>query len=156
MNEKQNGNDYIKYLNKVRELGLIDNTQYEHHHGYITAHKDQLKPLYDIFVEGMSFIDLGCGAGNVLRYADNIGYDVTGVDFNKDLLEHAKDYKTIHCSFDDLKDDDYKKYDVIYIYRPLKEKELKVYIEKIKRCMKEGSYIFAPDFLYKKISYICS
>jgi 2-polyprenyl-3-methyl-5-hydroxy-6-metoxy-1,4-benzoquinol methylase len=151
MTEKQNGAEYIKYLNKVRKLDLIDNTQYDTHHGYITAHKDQLAPLYDIFVEGMTFIDLGCGAGNVLKYADNIGYDVTGVDFDKNLLKHAE-HKTIHCSFEDIEDDDYKKYDVIYIYRPLKEEQLKVYIEKIKVCMKVGSYIFAPDFLYQKIS----
>ena len=152
MNRTQNGNDYIQYLNKVRSLDLIDNTDYENHYGYITAHKDKLAPLYDIFVEGMTFVDLGCGAGNVLRYATNIGYDVTGVDFDKNLLEHAKDYNTIQSKFEDLEDDFYKDFDVIYIYRPLKKEELKIYIDKIKLCMSEGSYIFAPDFLYQKIS----
>lgn len=139
----ENGIDYIKYLNTVRGLGLIDNTNYIDYHGYITAHKDQLKGLYDIYKEGMSFVDLGCGAGNVLLYAHNIGYDVVGVDFNESLLKHVE-YKTICADLNKLEPDFYKDFDVIYCFRPLTDENLKPYLNKVIACMKSGSYIMTP------------
>jgi cyclopropane fatty-acyl-phospholipid synthase-like methyltransferase len=145
MKIEENGVDYIKYLNKVRGLNLIDNVDYKEHWGYITAHKDQLGYLYKIYEEGMSFIDLGCGAGNVLRYANNIGYDVTGVDFNDKLLNQIEDYKTINEDLRKLDKSIYKNYDVIFSYRPLKEEGFKKYINNVVDNMKVGGYLITPD-----------
>lgn len=153
MNKKENQVDYINYVNNVRKLGLIDNTNYKEHWGYITAHKDELECLYDIYIKGMSFLELGCGAGNVLRYADNIGYDVTGVDYNKELLKHSKNYKVLNKYFKDLEDSFFKQFDVIYAYRPLKDEQFNLLIERIKNNMKLGAYLITPQFgdiKYKK------
>jgi len=149
VNKEENGIDYIKFLNKVRNLNLIDNTNYDEYYGYITIHKSELECLYDIYKEGMTFLDLGCGAGNVLRYANNIGYNVTGVDFNKELLKYANNYKTIECDLRDLDCNEYKKYDVIFSYRPLKGVEFNNYIKKVFNCMNKKSYLLTPDTINK-------
>lgn len=143
MDIRSNNADYVVFLNKVRGLDLIDNTSDRDYWGYITAHHEQLHYLYDIYQEGMTFLDLGCGAGNVLRYADNIGYNVTGVDFNKDLLKHVE-YKKVHSDFKDLSDNFYKEFDVIFSYRPLKKEFLIPYLEKVRLHMKKDSVLVTP------------
>ena len=148
MDKKKNTRDYITFLNKVRRLGLIDNEEKEYY-GYITAHHEQLKCLYEIYQEGMTFIDLGCGAGNVLRYADNIGYKVTGVEFNLSLCAHLGKYDHINKDIKTLDEDVLNKYDVIYCYRPLKDDELKEYLNKVIGGMSKGSYLIIPDFKVK-------
>jgi SAM-dependent methyltransferase len=66
-----------------------------------------------------SILDLGCGTGNhTLRFAE-WGYEVTGVDRSKEMLDIAKakaDQKKIHCTFfqSDLRVfDNHKKYDAV-------------------------------------------
>lgn len=44
---------------------------------------ERLKP-------GSTLLDLGCGAGRDLKYFSEIGYQVVGVDFSKELVEIAE------------------------------------------------------------------
>ena len=148
MNIGNNNRDYINFLNKVRGLGLIDNTDKEYW-GYITAHHNQLHCLYGIFKEGMSFVDLGCGAGNVLKYANNIGYEVTGVEFNETLIKYLEDYNYYTNDIKNLDKEFYKNYDVIYCYRPLKDEELIIYINKVIEYMGVGNYLVIPNHKVK-------
>lgn len=143
MNKKENKKEYINKLNKVRALNLIDNSEKDYW-GYITAHIDQIECLYDVYQEGMTFLDLGCGAGNVLEYAERIGYDVIGVDFNPELLKYTH-CKTVCEDIKKLTKEFYQKFDVIYCYRPLKTKELKEYILSLESKIKPGTILITPD-----------
>lgn len=116
-----------------------------------------LYPLFDKF-KCKSIIDLGCGSGNVLRYAKNIGYETTGIDFI-DYSDYNKDHKFIQAN---LKEIDYsilKNYDVIYTAMPLKVgKGFEEYIDEICNNMNIGQYIITPLWEIKKDNFkqICS
>lgn len=43
------------------------------------------------YVKGVDAIDYGCGAGKSSLYLKSLGFNVMGVDANKDMIESAKD-----------------------------------------------------------------
>lgn len=102
-----------------------------------------LHPLYNIFKPRMTFIDLGCGVGNVLLFAQNIGYNVTGVELDNELIPYISEFNHIHSNILDLAPELYKNYDVIYAYMPLKS-GFEEYLNLIIDQMNQGSFLITP------------
>src|SRR3990172_2581634 len=46
---------------------------------------------YQKFREGMKLLDVGCGTGAFLRVAKSAGWDVTGIEPNKDAVKYASE-----------------------------------------------------------------
>jgi len=144
MTEQKNILEYKDYLLRLRNIGLINKNKELDHWGNYPIKYPYLRPLYTIFKSGFKFLDLGSGAGQVLKFASNIGYEVTGVEFDKKLVSlHSstifKDIREIDFSF-------YKDFDVIYSYKPIKnDDEFKLYLETVASSMKLSSYLLIPD-----------
>jgi uncharacterized UPF0146 family protein len=143
MTYKDNVIDYLLYTESMSEKGLIDNNvdQKSEFFNNIIIDVRFLKDLYKIFKPNALFLELGCGVGNVLRFAKNIGFNVTGIEINQNLIQDT--LQVINMDIQKYPIENYKNYDVIYIYRPLKN-GYDDYIELIIKNMKRGSILMTP------------
>lgn len=140
-----NNKEYSQDLMSFSEMNLIDDGD-ENNFGFIPSLVQYVVQLNDIFEEGMTFIDLGCGPGNVLSYANRIGYDVLGVEWNEDLIKNTKGkYNIIKEDITKLDPKVWSDKDVVYCYVPLRY-GYREFVDKIASNMKSGSYLFTPEF----------
>ncbi|RLI53636.1 MAG: hypothetical protein DRO87_11335 [Candidatus Thorarchaeota archaeon] len=95
------------------------------------------------------FLDAGCGIGNVMVLAHAVGFEVSGIDINPDLIElahhmfaHSHDYSLDIC--DILSYNKYNMYDIIYYFCPIQDVELeKEFEKKVEKDAKKGAIIIA-------------
>lgn len=153
MNLKDNSKDYLLYQKYLELKGVFDTNPNLDYWSNIPISSVSLSPLYTVYQPDFKLLDLGCGAGNVLRFAKNIGYKVFGVEFNVELLKYLGDYNYLYQDIKELNKKFFSEFDVIYSYKPLK-KEFKDYIDIIINNMKFGSYIMTPTFKIKNKSLI--
>jgi SAM-dependent methyltransferase len=148
-NNKLDNIEYIKYLSDNNISNTLESSYKLDYWNFITMdyiYYTVLYPLYERF-NCRTIIDIGCGAGNVLRYAKNIGYETTGVDF-EDFSIYNKDHIFIHKDIRDLDIKTYSQYDVIYIALPLKiGKGFEEYIKIIQDNMNINQYIITPLYI---------
>ena len=118
---EENNKNYKFFLSVIAKEGLIDRNREYSYWANFPVDVKELECLYNFYVPGMSFIDLGCGAGQVLRYARHIGYKTKGIEFDKK-------FETVLTNFDvdfiNLKEMDLRQlemYDVVYCYKPFKK-----------------------------------
>ena len=147
---------YNKYLSDNNISNTLDSSYELDYWNYITmdyTYYEVLYPLYERF-NCKSIIDLGCGAGNVLRYAKNIGYETIGVDF-EDFSLYNKNHLFIQYDIIDLDVSIYSKYDIIYMALPLKiGKGFEEYLEIVKDNMNVGQYIITPLYIIEDERFI--
>ena len=148
LSREENRENYNYFLRQLTAKGLIDRDRSKEHWGNIPIHVMEIECLYDIYEEGMRLIDLGCGAGNIIRYASFIGYEVKGVEFDTRFEEHLLRYDVEFVDIRKLDLNILSEYDVVYSYKPLKE-EFPKFIEGIKKHMKEGSHLITPEYSHK-------
>lgn len=85
---------------------------------------------------GFTFLDAGCGYGNIMMLASGVGFSVYGLELDPVTIEFAKgvnDHWRNIKRQDILTYNDYKKFDVIYYYCPFfstKEIEFEKRVEK--------------------------
>ena len=163
---KDNVIDYLLYTESMTKKGLIDNVVNDKSEFFNNIIIDVrfLKDLYKIYQPNLTFLELGCGVGNVLRFAKNIGFKVTGIEINQNLIQD--NIEVINMDIQKYPAENYKDYDVIYIYRPLKN-GYDDYINLIIDNMKSGSILMTPMtiqnnpilktvglFMYQKLSSV--
>lgn len=141
-----NSADYVEYIAYLKEEGVLNYDRTTKNWGNLPIEWPLLGCLYDIYKEGFTFVDLGCGAGNVLRYAQNAGYEVAGVEYDKTLFKYLEPYNYFSNNIEDLSPEFYKDYDVIYSYCPLKDGQ-RDYINSIIEHMKPGAYLVLPFYM---------
>ena len=79
---------------------------------------------------GSRFLDVGCGLGNKVWLAQNIGFDAYGIEINQkyaDIAGECVGTNHIFCH-DGITFPDYDQYDVIYFYNPMPSDELETAI----------------------------
>jgi len=101
----------------------------------------------DCFIN-MSFLDVGCGIGNILLLANAIGFGkAIGLEFDPFTIEQSKGLwpkgRDIRIEeMDIIKYNGYSLHDVIYFYRPFNCEDKQFALEtKIVKQMKIGAYI---------------
>ncbi len=68
--------------------------------GYVKAHALNPK-LYDLLekfskkIEGRRVLDLGCGPGHDSYKFAELGFDVTGIDYSKEMIKQARVFKPV-------------------------------------------------------------
>lgn len=131
----------------------------------LTWLKKELKPNYN---DTKTFVDAGCGMGWVVYLARQYGFKSYGIEWDKSLCEVAKSiYGSPYSSGelgnriinDDILEQNYSKYDVIYYYCPINDGKLETKFErKIAREMKVGAYIIecptCSDKQLKKFKHV--
>lgn len=110
---------YLQFL--IKNKALFNYERGLNFWSNIPIQSTEINQLYKYYFKGAKFLDLGCGIGNVLFYAQNIGYDVTGVEFNADYEIYLKPYKYIIQDIRNIQPNFLKQFDVIYTYKPLKD-----------------------------------
>jgi len=163
---KDNVIDYLVYTESMTKKGLIDNqiNKESEFFNNIIIDVRFLEDLYKIYQPNLTFLELGCGVGNVLRFAKNIGFKVTGIEIDKNIIQDNTE--VINMDIQKYPIENYKQYDVIYIYRPLKN-GYNDYINLIIDNMKVGSILMTPMtlqnnpilkpvglFMYQKLSSV--
>jgi hypothetical protein len=160
MDIKDNNLDNIQYIKSIinvsktveesKDLDYWDNIPMSHHEYSI---------LYALWnFKCKRILDIGCGAGNVLRYAKNIGFETTGIDF-QDFSPYNLNHTFIHKDLRELDPSFYSQYDIIYIAMPLKIGQgFEELIDLIKDNIKVGQYIITPLFIIEdpRFKRICS
>ena len=145
MNLTENIQLYETFIEQIDKAKLTDRRRNLSTWGNWPIDCEYLKPLYTIYRPGFKFLDLGCGVGNVLLFANNIGFDVFGVEISEKLCSHLSDYNHECNDISNLPSDFYFKFDVIYAYRTLKE-GFATYVNEVISLMKPGAFIITPFF----------
>jgi hypothetical protein len=80
-----------------------------------------LKRVQKLCGKGASFLDVGCGLGNKVWIAKELGFDAHGIEVNEKYVEIARNLvgpQRIRC-LDATTYTDYGEYDVIYFFNPM-------------------------------------
>ena len=99
--------------------------------------------------ERISFLDVGCGIGNIMVLAQSMGFKPAGIEYNKTLEKKSlvgyvgygpEDlYGIVYC--DAFKYKMYHKFDVVYMYCPISDYALEKRLErKIENALSVGTY----------------
>ena len=146
MQIEDNNKQYQEFLMELGKKGLMYKGSTDTNWGNVPCQSWMLEGLYDIYEPGMNLIDLGCGAGNILNYAKNIGYEVLGVDWDRDILkELEKTHSFIHKDITELDKAFWNSKDIVYCYMPVKS-NFKSLLHRISRSMKPGAYLVTPEW----------
>ena len=157
--QKTFDNLYNDTLNKIDAINY-ENDDIFRKKGYAKTYGELTKNGLESIMKNISgnipqtFIDLGSGKGNVLKYASKYFKHVEGVELDKDrhneALENIKGYNNIKITNGDLLEYPIKNKSVIYISSLCFNDK---FLEKISRKLKnipEGSYIYSsrqlPNF----------
>jgi len=96
---------------------------------------------------GRTLLDVGCNNGVFLHYAEKLGYEVTGMDFNPHSLEAGRQafgLKRLHCCTlgEFMEKFPGEKFDVITVFEVLEHlDEPNEFIENVKGLLNPGGYI---------------
>jgi len=123
---------YEHYIPKVKEdASRQEEEKYEYEGGYsfIPSEEETVaNVIYDVAKENniqeKSFLDIGCGIPWISQTMKDIGCkEAAGLEYNKELVEKSKShFPDIKIHHDDiLKFFEYDKYDILYIYNPLRD-----------------------------------
>jgi len=108
---------------------------------------------FDFPTSTPTFIDAGCGIGNIVMIARCIGYRAYGIELNDKYVDMAEEILTSQIATYDhynvkkgdiLKEGDWGKYNVIYYFQPIKDQQLEIEFEKkVEEMAKPGAFIVA-------------
>lgn len=103
-----------------------------------------LNTIIQNFNKKLKLCDMGCGYGNIIYFAEKLGYDTLGIEVQT-LYNNTYNKLGLNVINDDLLTMDYsflKDFDVVYFYRPICDgKLMKHIIDKTYNKMKNGSLI---------------
>lgn len=104
----------------------------------------------DLGLQVDSFIDLGCGPGNILISARNLlgATRLTGVEIDKGLLQQAHE-NTSGLNAELIEADlltwspEKNDFDMVYMYEPLREEKPRLeFLDNLKGWLRDGQYLF--------------
>ena len=97
-------------------------------------------------ISELSFIDIGCGIGNILLLAEMMEFQVSGIEKDTASLTTARELigEDLVSEVDIWQFDQLGNYDVIYYFRPFSKKELQVKFEHmVENELKPGGILIA-------------
>jgi len=134
------GDEYIK-LSKEEGVRANKKTGYFKH---ITSPILAEKLLIKYYKPGFKLLDIGCGMGNILKLAEEIGYGATGIEINKKLSKYHSELDVVYGDALYMDLSFINKFDIIYLYRPIDSlKKCNILFDKIyNNCKKSCTIIY--------------
>jgi len=100
--------------------------------------------IFEKYLKGSKFVDIGCGFGNIVRLAEKFGMDASGIEIQTKYKEYHKDISVV---YGDAKKFNYSNLDVIYMYRPMvKDKDMYDIISQIFKTANVGTRIIYVNY----------
>ena len=102
---------------------------------------------------GKTFLDVGCGIGNICGVAAHMGLNAEGIELNPVLYNIGKEiYPEIRFHNVDIRDfNEYNKYDIIFYFAPMGtenlERDLKI---KVENNIHIGAYVIISGWRFEK------
>lgn len=124
------------------ELSSVTDTQEEFVAIPMSGHILQtMLKIRKTFPEHKTFLDVGCGKGNILYLAKYAGFKPKGIEFREEYKDFHKYIDVFYGKAEEY--GDYYNADVIYLYRPLKgDKRMTALMNIIVSKCKPGAIIF--------------
>lgn len=132
------------------------------HYGFVPSSTEEvLEVLFELYYymgghsHQHSFLDIGCGIGNIVLLAHKVGFDAYGLEYNKKIYDVAKRFMGKNSSMSKnhiFKGDmtcfrNYSKYDVLYYYVPIiNAAVMHKFITKLSKAVKPGAYIIPQGY----------
>lgn len=110
-------------------------------------HKEFLKFFKNQNNKNRKLLDLGCGTGVFLNAAKKLGFDVWGVDFDREAIEHAKSLFNLKNVYTELIESffqrkDLLKFDVITFFEVIEHLDnIPKFLDSLTEVAKNGAYI---------------
>lgn len=107
---------------------------------------DYLNRVEQKYKYGFSFLDAGCGVGNIMMLARAVGFEVHGLEIDPITIEFAA---VINPYWQQIKQQNvltynsYGKFDVVYYYCPFSCKKEIEFEERVENQMKVGAVLIA-------------
>lgn len=113
------------------------------------AQKSTIKMLKRYKKNG-NILDVGCGNGTFMLAMQNSGYDVWGVEFNKDAKKYADNSLKGHIFYDDIKECNFppKNFDIVTMFHSLEHiYDINDLLVEVRRIIKDDGILFicVPD-----------
>jgi len=108
-------------------------------------------------IQHPKFVDAGCGIGLIVKLAERIGFNGTGVELNPENVSVAKRVFPNYidrCNYQigNILEHNYSEYDCVYYYQPIKKLDIEnQFEEKVENEMKVGSYLISNHKVSKRI-----
>jgi 2-polyprenyl-3-methyl-5-hydroxy-6-metoxy-1,4-benzoquinol methylase len=108
----------------------------------IDAYRHSIAKMMGYYKEGKSMLDFGCGVGNFLKTAKQMGFQCHGVEYDPKVIEQAQKNSGVSVySFDELKSSG-QKFDIIHLGDVLE------HMAEPKAIMNELSTLLAKDGIF--------
>ena len=95
-----------------------------------------------------TFLDAGCGVGNIMLLAEKVGYCSYGIEYNPKLARIARRLSGGDVYVGDITTyTEYNKYDVIFYYVPISDKvKMDAFCDTLAHQMKKGAYVIPTGY----------
>jgi len=126
------------------------------HYGFVPTNTEYiLEVLFELYhyMGGYkyqhSFLDIGCGIGNIVLLAKQIGFNAYGLEYNKKICSIARRFigKSYIFRGDMTYFRNYSEYDVLFYYIPIINPEaMRKFATKLSKAVKPGAYIIPQGY----------
>lgn len=149
-------NTYFRKISLEAHMNCLDNIGCE----YIPTPIEFLIKTLDIIKDrepdfsGKTFLDVGCGVGNMCGVASHMGLQAEGIELNPVLYDIAKQiYPEARFHNIDIRDfNEYQNYDIIFYYCPFISQELQRKLKiKVEDQARVGTYIIVVSWKFEGI-----
>lgn len=147
---------YISFISSSHKIGDgYKSRKGIEHYGFIPTNTILiLETLFRLYCHMEScpgehkFLDIGCGIGNIVLLAYEIGFNAYGLEYNKKIYDIAKDLVNEDRIFkgDMTNFKKYGEYDVLYYYAPIYDRKImNEFVEKLVKAVKPGAYVIPHE-----------
>jgi 2-polyprenyl-3-methyl-5-hydroxy-6-metoxy-1,4-benzoquinol methylase len=131
---------YLLYTDYVKEPGGIKRLNF-----FVSCIKEH-QFLHQLRPQDIEILDIGCGNGNITIPVASLGYNIIGVDCDRNSIENAKrknifiNARFINCSIDELNRS--KKYDIVIASEVIEHLDNPLEVLKLIKCILKSDGLF--------------
>lgn len=130
----------------IKTLNYYNNNAKSFHENTFNVNMDTIYEKFLKYVNGNSILDLGCGSGRDVKYFEEKGYEVIGIDFSQKLIEIGRNNVKSKLIVKDFLSLNYKEeFNGIWACASLLHlniKDMKIVLDNIYNALKDDGVIY--------------